>query len=429
MAKESSGVRRRSCTVYLGSSFGTSSEYLNAVTRFAGLLYHRGWDIVYGGSKAGLMGALADAGLKAGAEVRGVEPQALMDMGVAHPGLTELTVVHTMHDRKQRMFDMGDMAVAMPGGVGTWEEILEILAWSRLGYHSKPVGVLNIRGYYDPLLELLDRSVKEGFMTPESLSFLMVGSDPEDLLKKLEGYSPPNRGGKAAESSGTIPSAANMSKAASVAHHKDETSGKGTQDPASAPGQRRRNCTVYLGSSFGNSPDYRVAVEGFARALAKRGCGIVYGGNNVGLMGALADTGLQAGAEVRGVVPLAMMGLAHQGLTELTVVSSMHERKQRMLEMGDMAVAMPGGVGTWEEILEVLAWAHLDFHRKPVGILNTRGYYDPLLGMLDRSVEEGFLRPEFLSYLVVGKDPEELVGKLDSYNPVRVSKVPAAAKI
>mmetsp|Transcript_62774 Transcript_62774/g.194343 ORF Transcript_62774/g.194343 Transcript_62774/m.194343 type:complete len:143 (-) Transcript_62774:29-457(-) len=141
-------------------------------------------------------------------------------------------------------------------------------------------------------------------------------------------------------------------------------------------------------------------------------------------MGAVADAALRAGAEVRGIVPRSLVApeMAHKGLTELRVVETMHERKQLMIDLSDMVAALPGGLGTWEELLEAMTWAQLGFHGKPIGLLNTRGYYDPLLAMLERCVTEGFMKREFISYLVVATDPGELVDKLLAYNPQRTSK-------
>src|SRR5882672_1783823 len=141
---------------------------------------------------------------------------------------------------------------------------------------------------------------------------------------------------------------------------------------------------VYSGSSFGASPDYATAAARFGAACARRGLGIVYGGGSVGLMGVLADSALATGGEVIGVIPRAMIAeeRAHRRLTELIPVESMHERKHRMAELADAFVALPGGIGTLEEVIEIFTWLQLGLHLKPVGLLNARGFYDLLLQFL-----------------------------------------------
>ena len=159
---------------------------------------------------------------------------------------------------------------------------------------------------------------------------------------------------------------------------------------------------------------YREAALEVGRGLARRGIGLVYGGASVGLMGALADAALEAGGEAIGVIPRALVEkeIAHRGLSELCVVESMHERKARMAELADAFLALPGGFGTLEEVFETLAWRQLRIHRKPCGLLNTVGYYDGLLGMLDHAAAEGFLRPENRALLIADSDAERLIQRL-----------------
>ena len=151
---------------------------------------------------------------------------------------------------------------------------------------------------------------------------------------------------------------------------------------------------VYAGSNPGANPAYGEAAADLARLLASRGIGVVYGGGKVGLMGILADTALAAGGEVIGVIPQDLMDreIGHAGLTELHVVGSMHERKALMAELSDGFVALPGGAGTLEELIEVYTWSQLGLHAKPMGVLNVAGYYDGLAALLDHAVQEGFLR-------------------------------------
>jgi uncharacterized protein (TIGR00730 family) len=176
---------------------------------------------------------------------------------------------------------------------------------------------------------------------------------------------------------------------------------------------------VFCGSSEGARPEYAAAARALASELARRKVGLVYGGGSVGLMGVLADTALAAGGEVIGVIPgpLASRELAHPGLTEMRVVGSMHERKATMAALADGFVALPGGLGTLEETLEVLTWAQLGIHRKPVGVLNVEGYWDGLLRMLTHAVREGFVRREYLALLLFADGAAELLDRLGGWQP------------
>jgi uncharacterized protein (TIGR00730 family) len=185
----------------------------------------------------------------------------------------------------------------------------------------------------------------------------------------------------------------------------------------------RRIC-VYAGSNPGSDPAYAEAARALATLLAERGIGLVYGGGHVGLMGVLADTALAAGGEVIGVMPQALIDreIGHDGLTELRVVGSMHERKALMAELSDAFVAVPGGIGTLEELIEVYTWSQLGLHRKPCGVLNVQGYYDHLAAFLDHAVTAGFLRPQHRAVLSVAQDPAELLDGLARWEPPTVGK-------
>jgi uncharacterized protein (TIGR00730 family) len=185
----------------------------------------------------------------------------------------------------------------------------------------------------------------------------------------------------------------------------------------------RRVC-VYAGSNPGADPAYAEAARAFAGVLAARGIGLVYGGGHVGLMGVLADTALAAGGEVIGVMPQGLVDreIAHTGLTELRVVGSMHERKALMAELADAFVAVPGGIGTLEELIEVYTWSQLGLHAKACGVLNVQGYYDHLAAFLDHAVEEEFLRPQHRAVLTVAEEPAELLDRLAAYEPPTVGK-------
>jgi hypothetical protein len=176
---------------------------------------------------------------------------------------------------------------------------------------------------------------------------------------------------------------------------------------------------VYCGASTGHNPAYADAARLFGRLLAERGIRLVYGGGNIGLMGILADAALAAGGTVIGVIPqdLAEKEVAHRGLSELITVDNMHERKLRMANLADAFVALPGGIGTLEELFEVYTWQQLGFHAKPIGLLDVAGYYRPLLAFLDQMVGNGFLRPEHRQLLRLSADPEQLLATLASYAP------------
>jgi uncharacterized protein (TIGR00730 family) len=178
----------------------------------------------------------------------------------------------------------------------------------------------------------------------------------------------------------------------------------------------KRIC-VFCGSSPGHDPRYLEAARTMGRTLARRGLGLVYGGGSVGLMGAVADAALGAGGEVIGVIPqvLQIRELAHRALTTLHVVGSMHERKALMAELSDGFVALPGGMGTLEELSEVLTWAQLGLHARPIGLLDVAGYYQPLADFFDRAVVAGFLRPAHRALLLVGHEPGALLDRFAAW--------------
>ena len=190
----------------------------------------------------------------------------------------------------------------------------------------------------------------------------------------------------------------------------------------------KRLC-VFCGSNAGHDPRYRAAAENLGRLLAARGIELVYGGGNIGLMGAVADACLAASGTVIGVIPEALMGkevagraVDHRALTRIEVVDSMHTRKARMAELADGFIALPGGFGTFEEFCEVLTWGQLGFHVKPMGLLNVNGFYDPLLAMFDTAVAEGFLRQQNRAMALADDDIERLLDRMAAYRPEPVSK-------
>jgi uncharacterized protein (TIGR00730 family) len=169
--------------------------------------------------------------------------------------------------------------------------------------------------------------------------------------------------------------------------------------------QNQRNICVYCGSSDGNRPEYRAVAMELGQALAQSGVGLVYGGACIGLMGAVADAALAAGGRVVGIMPrrLVEREVAHRGLTKLRVVETMHERKHQMATLADAFIALPGGYGTLDELCEVLGWAQLGIHAKPIVLLNVAGYYDPLLAMLDHAVQDGFLKAQSRQFALQAK--------------------------
>lgn len=180
-----------------------------------------------------------------------------------------------------------------------------------------------------------------------------------------------------------------------------------------------RSLCVFCGSSPGRSPSYTAAVAQLGATLAARGTRVVYGGARVGTMGMLAEATLAAGGEVVGVIPQHLMDyeVGHDGLTELHVVGSMHERKALMADLADGFVALPGGMGTLEELAEILTWAQLGLHRKPVGALDVDGYWQPLLTFLDHARDEEFLRPSHRELLIARPTVDELLAALDTHAP------------
>lgn len=174
---------------------------------------------------------------------------------------------------------------------------------------------------------------------------------------------------------------------------------------------------VYLGSSPGNSPVYRDAAEQFGNLLASRGIGLVYGGGMVGLMGVIADAVCAAGGEVIGVIPEALRAREHdhQGISELHVVQTMHERKALMAKLADGFVTLPGGIGTFEEMFEAWCWSQLGYHQKPCGLLDVNGFYSKMSSFIDHVVEEGFLQPRHRAMLLIEKEPEALLDRMAQY--------------
>ena len=181
---------------------------------------------------------------------------------------------------------------------------------------------------------------------------------------------------------------------------------------------------IFCGSSFGNREIYRQTAVDTGRLLARRGIRLVYGGGNVGLMGALADACVEAGGTVTGVIPQALVDkeVAHTGLSDLRIVRSMHERKALMADVSDAFIALPGGIGTFEEFFEVATWTQLGLQRKACGLVNVAGYFDGLLLQAERAVQDGFLRPEHREMILTAASPEAVLDRIGEYEPPVLDK-------
>jgi uncharacterized protein (TIGR00730 family) len=204
----------------------------------------------------------------------------------------------------------------------------------------------------------------------------------------------------------------------------DPVAGGAFSFPHQETGTPMKSICVYCGSNAGSKPAYTERAIALGDRIARDGLRLVYGGGNVGLMGTVANAVLAAGGEVTGVIPrqLADWEVAHRGLTELEIVGSMHERKSRMFDLADGFVALPGGFGTMEEIFEMLTWRQLGIGNKPCAFLDVDGFYAPLIGMIDRMVEERFLHPDQRQDLWYGSDIEEMLAWMQNYQPAQASK-------
>ena len=176
--------------MFCGSSGGSQREYRTCAEELGNELARRNVGLVYGGGNVGLMGAIADAVLKAGGEAIGVIPEHLMTREIGHSRLTKLHIVRSMHERKALMADLSDAFIALPGGFGTLEEFFEVLTWSQLGLHAKPCGVVNVLGYYTPLLTMLDHAVEQRFLKPQNRALVLARNSPEELLQALQEWRP-----------------------------------------------------------------------------------------------------------------------------------------------------------------------------------------------------------------------------------------------
>lgn len=180
-----------SVCVFCGSNPGTDPAYTEAARSLGRMLAEANVRLVFGGGHVGLMGVVSNAALEAGGDIVGVIPKFLVERELAHEGLTDLRIVGSMHERKAMMSDLSEGFIALPGGTGTLEEFFEVLTWAQLGEHQKPCGLLNVAGYFDPLLTVFDQMVAKGFLSPSNRDLVLVDSDTDGLLQKLDHYQPP----------------------------------------------------------------------------------------------------------------------------------------------------------------------------------------------------------------------------------------------
>lgn len=185
-------MNMKNLTVFCGSSLGTDDIYEKQAFKLGQTLAARSIGLIYGGADVGLMSAVANGCLSKGGRVTGVLPRFIKDKGIAHKNLTEMILVETMHERKTKMDELSDGAIALPGGFGTLEEFFEVLTWGQLGLHKKPVGILNINGFYDPLKDLTGKMVEKGFLKEANRKMLLISDDIEKLLDQMENYIPFN---------------------------------------------------------------------------------------------------------------------------------------------------------------------------------------------------------------------------------------------
>lgn len=355
------------------------------------------------------MGALADAALEAGGNVVGIIPHFMAKLERAHLGLTKLTLVEDMQTRKREMLMQGDAFIALPGGVGTLEELMEALEWTCSGRHSKPVGVLNVDGIYTPLLDMLNNAVREGFMPEVCLQCLVVAGTPTELLVGIE-QSIGNNSLIFHKAPTTTSSAIAVEKPVSFAAHDA--------------------LAVIVDEGIGRSLEHRRAVEEFAQLAANGASRIVVNGH--GRRGSLSwlfvSTLLDANADVAAIIEATAHREVPPGLRTLDVVSANREelgqdRKRLFFEHGAEFVALPGGVAVWEELLELISASCLGLHKYPMGILNSGGFFTPFLELLANTIKAGFTAPEVMTYIVTAEAPADLLNQLRCYNPSRVVRM------
>lgn len=392
--------------MYCGSSSGIRAEYQEAAVSLGRLLAEREVELVYGGGRVGLMGAMADAVLAGGGQVVGVIPRFMVELEREHTGCTTMEVVETMQTRKRSMLNRGDAFVALPGGVGTLEELLEALEWTCSGKQRKPVGLLNVDGLFSPLVDMLQGAVRKGLEDEACLRNLIIAETPAELLDSLE------------RACATMPPC---------------NSDAGIQGSALSSGLAPRHessrATVEQVSSVmavlvDDRPNRAAqpASEKLAEALVSEGFTIALGsGAPQGSQAwAVAEAALQSGGRVIGILQPPISGMEHPGLVEQEVVvpedaeHPHHARKRRLLERSGSMVALPGGIALWDELLEWISGVQLARHARSVAILNTDGFYDPLLQLLEGMAACGFVQQDLLNVIVSAGTPEELLVKLKS---------------
>eukprot|EP00927_Polykrikos_kofoidii_P056251 TRINITY_DN50400_c0_g1_i1.p1 TRINITY_DN50400_c0_g1~~TRINITY_DN50400_c0_g1_i1.p1 ORF type:complete len:435 (-),score=53.65 TRINITY_DN50400_c0_g1_i1:25-1329(-) len=406
------------CTIFCGSSFGAATAYKEAVDAFGRYLAEKAITVVYGGGNLGLMGTLANATLEAGGKVVGVMPKFMVDLERAHKGITSLEIVDNMQTRKRMMLEQGDAFIALPGGCGTLEELLEALEWTCCGRHKKPVGVLNLDGMFSPLVDLLQNAIRLRFEPNSSLRHLVVAQTPADLIAGLE---------RAARAYADGDQTASV--AAEVVSDRQASVLPGLDSSVPVP----RGVTGVLADHCAPCEEVSKAAHSLGRLLAQEGSSIVLGTGSLNEGSgawAVAQGAREHGGIVAGVAKLGeTSATGRSGIVDVEVATPVgsehvcHARKRRLLERSNQLVVLPGSVAIWEELLEVFSGAILGRHTRPLAVLNIGGFYNPLQLLLERSVQCGFTQREVLSYIVWASSAEELLVKLNEYNPTRVIKL------
>ncbi|KAF5195400.1 Cytokinin riboside 5'-monophosphate phosphoribohydrolase [Thalictrum thalictroides] len=374
---------KRIC-VFCGSSHGKKTSYQDAAIELAKELVSKKIDLVYGGGSVGLMGLVSQAVHAGGRHVIGVIPKTLMPREITGETVGEVKAVADMHQRKAEMAKRSDAFIALPGGYGTLEELLEVITWAQLGIHDKPVGLLNVDGYYNSLLSFIDKAVEEGFISPSARHIMVSALTAKELVKKLEEYSPRHEG------------------VASKLNWEVEQLG---YSPKCGYGTLEELLEVITWAQLGihDKPVGLLNVDGYYNSLLS-----------------FIDKAVEEGfisPSARHIMVSALT--AKELVKKLEEYSPRHEGVASKLnwEVEQLGYSPKCGYGTLEELLEVITWAQLGIHDKPVGLLNVDGYYNSLLSFIDKAVEEGFISPSARHIMVSALTAKELVKKLEEYSP------------
>ncbi|KAL5807956.1 hypothetical protein ACOSQ3_028647 [Xanthoceras sorbifolium] len=336
--------------VFCGSSSGKNSEFEETAEQLGKVLVKKKIHLVYGGGNFGLMGRVSKAACDGGSQVLGIIPKALSVGGITSNTIGKVRIVSNMHERKAEMFSHTDAFIALPGGLGTLEELFEVTSWAQLKIHQKPIGLLNVNGFYDGLLSFLDSIVEKEFISPQTRRILVTASDT-----KFPPVAP-------------FPQALNN------------------------PRKLNHNPEIY--------EIFKQVKVNIPLVLAEKKIHLVYGGGNLGVMGRVSKAAYDGGSQVLGIIPKALSvgGITGNTIGEVQIVSDMHERKAEMFSHADAFIALPGGFGTLEELFEA----------------NICGFYDGLLSFLDHAVENQFISPLARRIIVTASNVHQLIEQLET---------------